>query len=389
MSEREPDFEFDFFDEPETQEAQSRDRSLRRPLGGRNGGRGPRRPMRPVRPAAGFTPLLRLVGLIAFAILIVVLLVLWAQSCQRDKQEDAYRDYITDAGAIGEESQRIGRRLSDVLTTQEITPADLQTQLNGLANQQRLATNRARALDPPGPLRNEHESMIQALDFRVSGLAGLAAVFRRTAGTEDAAAAASDLASQAHRLVASDVIWEDQFVEPAKTELRQQGVAGVDVRDSTFVQTPDLASQRLMTPIWQRINNVGGTDTGGTGAGLHGTSLEGVTVRPGGAQLSASAENTVVASTDLAFEVGVTNSGDNQEVRIEVTLTIVQTPNPVVKKQTIDLIDPGETKTVTFRDFPSIDFGEPRTLRVDVKPVPNESNPDNNSAEYRVTFSVE
>ena len=39
--------------------------------------------------------------------------------------------------------------------------------------------------------------------------------------------------------------------------------------------------------------------------------------------------------------------------------------------------------------FPSIDFGEPRTLRVDVKPVPNESNPDNNSAEYRVTFSVE
>jgi hypothetical protein len=96
-----------------------------------------------------------------------------------------------------------------------------------------------------------------------------------------------------------------------------------------------------------------------------------------------------VASTDLAFEVAVQNSGDNQEVKIEVTLTIVQTPNNVVKKQTIDLIDPGETKTVSFRDFPSIDFGEPRTLRVDVKPVPQESNPDNNSAEYRVTFSVE
>jgi hypothetical protein len=387
MSEREPDFEFDFFDEPQTQEAPSRDRTARRGLGGRNGG--PRRPIRPIRPAAGFTPLLRLVGLIAFAILIVVLLVLWAQSCQRDAQEDAYRDYITDAGAIGEESQRIGRRLSDVLTTPEITPADLQTQLNGLANQQRLAANRARALDPPGPLRNEHESMVQALDFRVNGLAGLAAVFRRTAGTQDAAAAASDLASQAHRLVASDVIWEDLFVEPAKVELRQEGVAGVNVRDSQFVQTPDLASTRSMTPIWERINNVGGGDTGGTGAGLHGTSIEGVRVQPGGQQLSASAENTVVASTDLAFEVAVMNSGDNQEVKIEVTLTIVQAPNNVVKKQTIDLIDPGETKTVSFRDFPSIDFGEPRTLRVDVKPVPNESNPDNNSAEYRVTFSVE
>jgi CARDB len=387
MSEREPDFEFDFFDEPQTQEAPSRDRTSRRGLGGRNGG--PRRPIGPVRPAAGFTPLLRLVGLIAFAILIVVLLVLWAQSCQQDKQEDAYRDYITDAGAIGEESQRIGRRLSDVLLAPEITPADLQTQLNGLANQQRLAANRARALDAPGPLRNEHESMVQALDFRVNGLAGLAAVFRRTAGTEDAAAAASDLTYQAARLVASDVIWEDQFVEPAKVELRQEGVAGVNVRGSQFVQTPDLASQRSMTPIWQRINNVGGTETGGTGAGLHGTSIEGVRVQPGGQQLSASAENTVVASTDLAFEAAVKNSGDNQEVGIEVTLTIVQAPNNIVKKQTIDLIDPGQTKTVSFRDFPSIDFGEPRTLRVDVKPVPNESNPDNNSAEYRVTFSVE
>jgi hypothetical protein len=386
MSEREPDFEFDFFDEPQTQESPSRDRTLRRGLG-RNGG--PRRPMGPVRPAAGFTPLLRLVGLIAFAILIVVLLVLWAQSCQRDKQDDAYRDFITDAGAIGEESQRIGRRLSDVLTTPEITPADLQTQLNGLANQQRLAANRARDLDPPGPLRNEHESMLQALDFRVNGLAGLAAVFRRTAGTQDAAAAASGLASQANRLVASDVIWEDQFVEPAKVELRDEGVSGVDVRGSQFVQTPDLSSQESMTRIWQRINNVGDTPTGGTGAGLHGTSIEGVRVRPGGQQLSASAENTVVASTDLAFEVAVKNSGDNQEVQIEVTLTIVQAPNNVVKKQTIDLIDPGETKTVSFRDFPSIDFGEPRTLRVDVKPVPEESNPDNNSAEYRVTFSVE
>jgi len=387
MSERESDFEFDFFDEPETQEAQSRDRSLRRPLGGRNGG--PRRPIRPpMRPAAGFTPLLRLVGLIAFAILIVVLLVLWVQSCQEDKRQDAYRDYVTSAGAVGEESQRIGRRLSDVLTTPEITPADLQTQLNGLANQQRLATNRARALDPPGPLRREHESMVEALDFRVNGLAGLAAAFRRTAGTQDATAAATLLSVQAQRLVASDVIWDDLFKEPAIAKLRQQDVTGVEVPDSNFVQTPDLASQRSMTPIWQRINNVGGT--GGSTGGLHGTGIEGVRVRPGGQQLAASpAENTVVASTDLAFEVAVKNTGDNQEVKIEVTLTIQQTPNPVTKKQTIDLIDPGETKTVTFRDFPSIDFGEPRTLRVDVKPVPQESNTANNSAEYRVTFSVE
>ena len=110
---------------------------------------------------------------------------------------------------------------------------------------------------------------------------------------------------------------------------------------------------------------------------------------PGGKQLTGGSENTIVASTDLAFRVAVENSGDNQEVDVEVTLTIQQTPTPVTKTQTIDIINPGETKNVVFRDFPSIDFGEPRTLRVDVAPVPGEENTANNSAEYRVIFSFE
>ena len=108
-----------------------------------------------------------------------------------------------------------------------------------------------------------------------------------------------------------------------------------------------------------------------------------------GQTLSASTENTVVASTDLAFEVSVRNGGDNQEVKIEVTLTIQQSPTPVTKKQTIDLINPEETKRVVFRDFPSIDFGERRTMRIDVDPVPQEKIVENNSADYKVIFSVE
>src|SRR6187455_1251839 len=110
MSSRDTDFEFDFFEEPETQEAPGRsDRSLRRPL---RGGRGPRLPKGPIRPRAGFTPLLRLLGLIAF------LLLLWVQSCQEDKKRDAYSNYMTTMKAVGDDSQRVGRELSDALTTQ-------------------------------------------------------------------------------------------------------------------------------------------------------------------------------------------------------------------------------------------------------------------------------
>ena len=386
MSDREPDIEFDFFEEPETQEVSGRsDRTLRRPLG--RGGRGPRPPRGPVRPRTGFTPLLRLLGLIAFAILIVVLLLLWAQSCQEDQKHDAYANYMSDMTGVARDSERIGRELSDTLTTPGIKPADLQKQLNGLVQQQEIGVTRTQDFDPPGPLHDAHESAIEALEFRVDGLAGLAAAFQRTQGSKDAAAAGALLATEAERLVASDVIWDDRFKDVAVGVLQEENVTGVNVPDSNFVQTPDLASTRSMVPIWERINGSAASGSGTT-TGLHGTNIESVKVIPGGQVLSASTENTVEASTDLAFAVAVLNSGDSQEVKIEVTLTIQQSPTPIVKKQTIEIINPDETKTVVFRDFPSVDFGERRIMRVDVDPVPGETNTGNNSAEYPVIFSL-
>ena len=384
MSDRESDFEFDFFEEPDTREAAGRDRTLRRPLGGR----GPRVPRGPIRPRAGFTPLLRLLGLIAFAILIVVLLLVWAQSCQENKKRDAYESYMSDVSAVARDSDRVGRELSDVLTTPGIKPAELQKQLAGLVTQQQIGVTRAGELDPPGRLLDSHNAAVEALEFRADGLAGLAEAFKRTQGSKDAAAAGVLLASQAERLVASDVVWDDLFKQPSVALLQQDAkLRGIQVPDSNFVQTPDLASTRSMVPIWERINGSAASGTGGT-TGLHGTNIESVKVVPGGQVLSTTTENTVEASTDLAFAVAVADSGDNQEVKIEVTLTIQQSPTPIVKKQTIDIINPGETKTVVFRDFPSVDFGERRIMRIDVDPVPGEENTGNNTAEYPVIFSL-
>jgi hypothetical protein len=385
MTERESDFEFDFFEEPVTQEASGRDRTLRRPL---RGPRGPRSPRGPIRPRPGLTPLLRLLGLIAFAILIVVLLLLWAQSCQEEQKRDSYADYMTAMSAVATDSERVGRELSDVLTTQGIKTAELQSQLSGLVDRQEIGAEQIRSkIDPPGPLLDAHEAAIESLEFRVDGLAGLVEAFRRTQGSKDAAASGALLAAQAERLVASDVIWDDLFKQPGVSTLRNQDVGGVEVPDSNFVQTPDLASTQSMVRIWERINGSAASGTG-TPTGLHGTNIESVKVVPGGQQLSTTTENTVEASTDLTFAVAVTNSGDSQEVKIEVTLTIQQSPTPIVKKQTIDIINPGETKTVAFTEFPSVDFGERRVMRIDVDPVPGERTTTNNTAEYPVIFSL-
>ena len=52
------------------------------------------------------------------------------------------------------------------------------------------------------------------------------------------------------------------------------------------------------------------------------------------------------------------------------------------------VIDPGETKTVIFKDLPAPTFGSPVKVQVSVDPVPGETNRSNNSFEYPVIFSL-
>jgi hypothetical protein len=113
-----------------------------------------------------------------------------------------------------------------------------------------------------------------------------------------------------------------------------------------------------------------------------------VTALPDGKKLDPNAETTITASTDLAFQVVVQDSGDFQEFNIEVTLTIAKNPTSIVRHKKIDLINAGEQKTLTFTDLGPPPFGVPTTVKVDVQPVPGEKTTTNNSAEYRVIFSL-
>src|SRR5512133_465623 len=147
MTERDTDIEFDFFDEPETQETTQRRRTVR----------GPRRPGPPTRRPTGVTPLLRLVGLIAFAIFLVVVLVLLVQSCRGASKQNAYKNYLRDVSQIAQGSASVGRDLSDTLTTPGTKPAQIAQGLDRLAQRQSQYAAQAEQLRPPGPLRIEHQ----------------------------------------------------------------------------------------------------------------------------------------------------------------------------------------------------------------------------------------
>ncbi len=382
MTERDTDIEFDFFDEPETEEAAERVRTPRRPP--------PRGPRRPIRPPAGVIPMLRLAGLIAFIILAAVLLVVLARGCASSSKHDRYQNYIGDVRGIAGGSVQIGKELNRTLAATGIKETDLESKIRGLAAQQQQEVAHARELNPPGPLRVEHDHLIEVLQLRASALSRLADAFRQTATARNATSSGRLIADQARLLVASDVNWDFYFKEPTQQELENQGIRDIGgVPASHIIANPDLASTQAMSDVWRRVH---GAATGGTSGGKHGSALGSVTALPDGKRLivgGTASDNQITASTDLAFKVAVQNSGDFQEFNVGVTLTIQKSGSPIVLRKKIDVINAGETKTVTFTNIDLTGlFGLPTTVKVDIEPVPGEKTTTNNSAEYRVIFSV-
>jgi hypothetical protein len=392
MTEHDTDLDFDFFDDDQPSPSRPADDDTqigREPPPAERRGGGGRRPSGG-RPPVGMTPLLRLAGLIAFGILIVVLLVFWVSSCQDAGKKNSYKNYYEKVGVVANDSAQVGRELNAALTTQGIKFSDLEQKIDGLAQREQQNVAALRSIHPPGPLRVQHQAALESLGFRVSGLRGLADGFTQASRSPKnvTSNALKLLQPPASRLVTSDVVWSDLFQAPAQGNggvLERQGITGVAVPGSKVVPSPDYGSSSYWEAILQRLQ--GAATTGGTSGGLHGTGVVKTVALPSNQELSESTENTVTATSDLGFAVTVEDTGDSQEVQIKVKLNIQQ-QNPIVQTKTIDLINPGEQKQVVFRNLGVITFATKTQVKVDVAPVPQEKNVDNNSKVYQVIFSL-
>jgi hypothetical protein len=376
MEPNDDDIEFDFFDdEPATAEAEPGRTRIPRPA---------RRARGPIGPPRGTAPLLRLLALVVLVIALILIFALVLQSCSSSSKHDSYAGYMTKVGKIATLSTADGKLVATTLATPGLKVGDIVTKLRGIADQERQNVQAAQALDPPGRLREENGNLIEALQFRVNGVDGLAATFQSTATSKNNSTDANLLADQADRLLASDIVWDDLFRAPATTQMRHDGVSGVTVPESQFT-SKDLITAHSMALVLQRIR---GAATGGTVSGLHGTNIVSVSAEPAGQTLSTGSLNTVTASTDLSFVVAVKDSGDGQEVQIPVTLTISGGQSSITRTKTIQVINPGETVTVTFSGLGAVSIATQHTLQVDVKPVPGEANKTNNSASYPIILSL-
>jgi hypothetical protein len=383
MTTRDEDIlDFDFFgeDEPPSWEEPSE------PPPGPPRDRPPRGPGRRMRPPGNLAPLLRLVALISLAILIVVLLVVWVEGCATDRKRDRYSDYMTEVASVGNRSANLGQELATTLTTPALKLEDLDAKLGGYVQSAENQVEQAEAIDAPGALHNAHEGAIEALIYRANGVRGLKTTFQETADATDSTVAGEQLAAQMDRLLASDVIWADSFKARSEEVVSTEDVVVTpEPPTSEFLTADEIATPESMAAIWQRIQ---GAADGGTPSGSHGSGISYVRALPSGDDLSTDTETTLFVTDQLAFEVGVEDTGDSQEVGIVVTLTIPKDTGPIVIEKTIPIIEPGEIIPVRFPIGSELPPFEQVSVKVDVDPVQGETNTANNTYEYPVIFSL-
>jgi hypothetical protein len=312
-------------------------------------------------------------------------IVFLARGCAASGKQASYKHYMDKAQILASNSDHTGTQLNAALTATGIKEAQLEAKIRGLAAQEQQLVDQAKAIKPPGPLRSEHDHLIEVLQLRQAGLSRFADALGQTANSHDATQAGQVLAAQARLLVASDVNWDFYFRDASKMVLQQQNVTGVNVPDSTIVANPDLASSQAMATVWQRLH---GAATGGNPGGNHGSALISVSALPGSKKLDPSVLNTVTASTSLAFQAAVQDSGGFQEFDVKVTLTVERNGKAIItRSQTIPIINAGEIKNVTFGNL-SPPIGVETTVKVDIQPVPGEKTTSNNSGTYKVIFSL-
>jgi hypothetical protein len=395
MDPHDDDIQFDFFeDEPATAEGPApRGRLPRRP---------PRRPRGSVDPPRRAAPLVRLLALVFFVLFLVLVFAILVQSCTGSSKRATYSRYMGKVSTIAQQSTTDGKSAVTALTTPGLSVAQMVAKLRSIAAEEQQNVRAAQSLSSPGRLRDEHAHLIEALQLRVSGVKSLADTFQNWAvassKSNDAAKLLAEnatlLSEDAQRLLASDIVWDDLFKAPVSAQLQHDGVSGVDVPGSHFLASPDLIiSTHAMSLVLQRI---GGTSTTGTAVGTHGTNIVSVAALPNGTGgtsqvLTQGTLNTVTTSSSLVFQVTIHDGGDSQEVQIPVTLTIARPAaqgGPITKTAKVQLIDPGSDASVTFSDLGQVPFASQTTVSVDVAAVNGEKNKANNSAQYKVIFSL-
>jgi CARDB len=315
-------------------------------------------------------------------VVVVVLLVIGINGCLNSRKDTAFRNYASDVRSLVAAEQDLSKRFFETLTKPTKGDAlDVQTQVNAQRVDAEQLVERAKNTDHPGELSTANGWLVETFQFRADAIKRIADLLPTALGDKGKRAAVDSIAGQMQALLASDVLYLQRGI-PALTSAFNKRNITESFPAVRFM--PDLGWLDPNT-VEQRLAKLG-TGSQPATPGLHGTSLDGVTATPSGTALNQSGVNRISVTSQLAFDVKVTNGGNSEETDVGVHLSI-SGAKKITVDQTIPRIAAGQSSTVSIPVTQAPATGSVSTLTVNVDAVPGEKNTDNNKASYQVVFA--
>ena len=324
----------------------------------------------------------------------LLLLFFGIRGCQASQKEQGFKDYVGDAEELVAESEQQSIALFDLLGDPGNSEVDFTSNVNGSKVQAEQLVDRAKDIDVPDELKSAHASLVETLELRRDGLDGIA---REAAGAgddegDDETDPNERIAAQMQFFLASDVIYSQRFLPRLLGELDEEDLdEDVPVPDTlrdpeTIAFLPEIGWLRPST-VADSLGGIGAAGNEPAAPGLHGTGLGSVTVKPAGTALVEGAPAQLPASEDVSFDIEIANQGEHPEESIVVVVEIAGSGDPIELEETLDAINPGESKIVNVPLAETPPIGEPVDINVRIEPVSGEEKTDNNEAGFTAIFS--
>ncbi|HEY7121851.1 MAG TPA: CARDB domain-containing protein [Solirubrobacterales bacterium] len=319
----------------------------------------------------------RLIG-VGVGLAFLILIVIGIRGCLEARSDRALRNYDSDVATIMQQSEQSGRDFFNLLNSSSGTSSSLDAQQEVLRQRDTSQTllDRADDIGAPGQMHDAQNAVIQTLTLRRDALSSIAQnVTQATARTQTGNAIAA-ISNAMGSLYASDVLWTQIGKPEIERVLDNEGVDGAPLPNGKFM--PANATDFLdQTTLVTKLNALTG-QTATTG-GTHGLQLESTSI--GGQTLTPDSTNTVPSDAQ-EIDISVSNSGDNDETGINVSVTLA---GASLSGQ-LQALSAGETGTVKIPLTSKPTPGTDATLQVVVQPVPGEQITTNNQSTYTVVF---
>jgi hypothetical protein len=323
-------------------------------------------------------------------LVVVILLVLLFRGCLDARKERSIKDYSAQSAELVDQSKLQGETLFELLSEpgDQGQAIDRTNALNGLRVESASLVDRANDLDVPGEVSTAQRYFVDALELRRDALARVADELPGALADQERRQSTESIANVMQVFLASDVLliarYKPSLEATLKDEELDDEVAVPRDEALRFVPSPDWVDPAFVADQIEGIRSGTGAD-GAAAPGLHGNGLG--TVSLGGVALTAGAGATVQLADDLAFDIQVTNQGENNETDVNVKVTVGRGDEADTLEESIDTIAVGETKTVTIPLGQQPPTGQNVPINVLVEPVSGEEKTDNNEADFTVIFT--